>query len=267
MHFTVISSQRAPHQLAHQNAVIEGLQALGVRAYAAYSYEGAQTKFIACWGWRLGSAMRARGHEVLVLERGYIGDRFKMTSLAWNGLNGHAKFAPGIDDGGARFREHAQLKPWKDGGDYALILGQVPRDASLRGRNLVPWYVQTAAQIKKIHGLKVKFRQHPDVTKKKYRQFVAGAELSTGALEDELAGAAFTVCYNSNSSVDSILAGVPCVVDDRGSMAYEVCGHTLHDVVRPYREPWAHALAWKQWDLEEIRSGAALRGLLEIHGT
>ena len=31
----------------------------------------------------------------------------------------------------------------------------------------------------------------------------------------------------------------------------------------PDREAWAHALAWKQWSLDEIASGDALVGIVE----
>lgn len=264
MRFDVISSHRAPHQLSHQAALIDGLAALGIEAKPIFSHEQAQEKYVACWGWRIGKHLRDRGHEVLVMERGYIGDRFAMTSLAWNGLNGHGRFPDYPDDGGARFRRMATLEPWKFYGDYALILGQVPHDASLGGRNLMPWYEDIAREIHEIHKIPVLFRQHPDMTRKGLKQYVPGTIFSNGTLQEDLGRSLFTVCYNSNSGVDSVLAGVPAVVDDQGSMAYQVAGHDLRQVVQPYREPWAHALAWKQWDIEEIRSGAALRGMIEI---
>lgn len=264
MHINIISSLRSAHQLTHQSAIAEGFNAIGVSTELHFQIETIKSRYVAVWGWRNGKILRDRGHEVLVMERGYLGDRFSMTSLAWNGLNGNATFPPSRQDGGARFRNIADMKPWNDGGDYGLIMGQVPNDASLCGVNLMPWYDEMSKAIHNELELPVKFRQHPEVTKRGSHQTVAGAEKSTGSLEHELSRAAVAVCYNSNSSVDSILAGVPCVVDNSGSMAWAVASRGFSQLVRPEREQWAHDLAWKQWTLLEITSGQALKGVVEI---
>lgn len=196
------------------------------------------------------------------MERAYLGDRFKWTSLGWNGLNGFATFPDYPDDGGTRFKKHFQpLKPWKTDGRSVLILGQVPRDMSLRGINMIPWYEKMASKASTLYGLPVKFRPHPDLKRKGIQQQVAGTSASEGTLEDALEDAAFCICWNSNSSVDAVINGVPCVVGDRGSMAYEVCSHDIEKIIRPDREEWAARLAWKQWLPAEIESGEALKGL------
>lgn len=217
---------------------------------------------MACWGWRKGKDLRDKGHEVLVMERGYIGDRFKYTSLGWNGLNGHAEFPSYPDDNGERFRAHnVEIKPWKKDGKYALILGQVPNDASLKGMNMTPWYQQKAQEISSAYNIPVYFRPHPDLKRKGIRQSITGTILSDGTLEQALNGALFTVCYNSNSSVDSVLNGIPCVVGDRGSMAYDMCGKSIDEIIYPEREQWAYKLAQTQWTIDEIYSGEALQGI------
>lgn len=238
----------------------DGLRALGHEPICTHGTPS--TKHVAVWGWRMGQVLRNQGKEVLVMERGYLGDRFKNTSLAWNGLNGRGTFAPDNTDP-ARFNEQFAMKPWKQGGDYALIFGQVPGDASLQGRDMMPWYEQ-AAEEAKAYGLPVKFRQHPLALKKVGVQKVRGAIASTGSLEDDLNGAAVAITWNSNSAVDAVLAGVPTVTMDEGSMAWGVTAHEIGKVVRPDRTDWASALAWKQWTADEIRSGAALVGLLEM---
>lgn len=261
--FTIIASLRGMHQVEHQKALAEGLAVHGIESRLSYHTYDAHTKYVACWGWRRGKELRERGHEVLVMERGYIGDRFKYTSLGWNGLNGHAEFPEYPDDGGERFRAHnIQIKPWKRGGEYALILGQVPKDASLKGMDMIPWYEEKAREITLAHDIPVHFRPHPDVKRKGIKQRVKGTMPSIGTLDESLSDAAFTVCYNSNSSVDSVLNGVPCVVGDRGSMAYEVCGKSVSEVIYPEREKWAHKLARTQWTIDEIKSGEALKGII-----
>lgn len=259
MHITVIANPRTPHQRLHQQSLLAGLKKLGIKGSEAYYGQRINTRFVSCWGWKIGKKLRSAGHEVLVMERGYIGDRFKYTSLGWNGLNGYAEFPNYEDSECNRLPElDIELKPWKYGGQYALILGQVPNDASLQGKNMVPWYQAQAAAIGDHYKIPVLFREHPDIKKRGLRQNVKGLERSSGTLQEALSNALFTVCYNSNSSVDSIIEGVPCVVGDRGSMAYELCSKSIYNLVRPERAQWLRSLAMKQWRIEEIASGKAL---------
>lgn len=262
MHFTILASHRAQHQLQHQAALAEGLKVLGFRS-SLTSATRCRTKLVACWGWRTGKILRAQGHEVLVMERGYLGDRFKWTSLAWNGLNGNGTFAPAPNDNGERFNQNfGPLKPWNPEGTYILIMGQVPGDASLRGQDLSPWYNSTAQQAAEHYKMPVHFRPHPEALRRGHRAIVRGTERSRGTLDEALAGAALVITYNSNSAVDAVLAGKPTITADKGSMAWPVTGHYINDIVTPAREPWAHELAWRQWQLDEIKSGKALTALL-----
>lgn len=229
------------HQVKHADALARGFAAHGVAVKTGYP----ATQHVACWGWRRGKALRDAGHDVLVLERGYIGDRFAWTSLAWNGLNNRGT-APIIDDGGERFeRNHAgMLKPWNPEGDYVLIMGQVPGDASLQGRDLSGWYAEQAA---KDWRMPVYFRPHPLAYKRAAVHSVDGAKTLAGDLSDALERAAWVVTFNSNAGVDALLAGKATHVDDEGSMAWNVTN----------REQWAHRLAWRQWSMDEIASGEA----------
>lgn len=256
MRFTVIASNKSTHQVSHQSALADGLRAHGIEA--KLSSGTAETKYVACWGWRRGMALRAAGHEVLVMERGYLGDRFSWTSLAWNGLNGRGEF-PDFPREDSRFSQNfAELKPWKNDGDYILILGQVPGDASLRGKKMMPWYERVAKRCAEIYGKPVHFRPHPLAKRRGGRDKIRNAAKSTGSLNDALAGAALAVTYNSNSAVDAVINGVPAIAMDHGSMAWDVAGHALDELVRPCREDWAASLAWKQWTIDEIASGDAV---------
>jgi hypothetical protein len=266
MRLTVIASPSAPHQLRHQEMMGQGLKKIGIEPVPIISTyaNSVKTELVACWGWRLGKQLRDKGHEVLVMERAYLGDRFNWTSLAWNGLNGRGEFPPAPDDMGKRFADNFSMKPWRQtSGDYVLILGQVPGDASLQGRNLMPWYESIAVLAKDAYGLPVYFRQHPGCAKRGVNQMPRHTLKSVGSLEEALAGAHVTVTFNSNSGVDSVIAGVPNLTLDQGSMAWEVSGHQVGDYVTPDRDSWAHSLAWKQWRLEEISSGFALQHLLK----
>jgi hypothetical protein len=244
---TIAISPRAPHQVRHAEALREGFKRHGLAAEVSHGARH-DAKTVVCWGWRNGKAWRAQGKSVLVMERGYIGDRMGVwSSLAWNGLNGHGKVAHIPDDGGARFnRCHpGALKEWNPSGDYALIVGQVPGDSALYGKDLSGWY---AAQAAKDWGMPVYFRPHPLAHRRGPVKSVPGAPKLDGDLREALTGAACVVTYNSNTAVDSLLAGKPTYVDDPGSMAWEV----------EDRETWAHRLAWRQWTIDEFADGTAL---------
>lgn len=266
MHFTIIASPRAQHQLQHREAMAEGLTRHGVRVTLSH-HKFCKTQFVACWGWRAGKALRKAGHEVLVMERGYLGDRFNWSSLAWNGLNGRGEFAVAPNDNGKRFNDNFSMSPWNKSGEYILIMGQVPNDASLQGLNLGPWYQEMCSVAAATYGLPVMFRQHPVAARKGFKQHVKGAIKSVGDLDQALANAALVITYNSNSAVDAVISGIPAIAADEGSMAWPVVGHSIGEKIYPDRKSWAEQLAWRQWRLSEIADGSALTGLLSMkHG-
>lgn len=241
------------HQREHREAVEAGFKAVGF-----------DSKFlVVCWGWRGGRRWHARGRDVLVLERGYIGDRFVYSSVGLNGLNGRATFGPSQEDSGARFQKFGvPLEPWNPAGEYVLLVGQVAGDAALQGRDLSGWYASTAKQAAAVYGLPVRFRQHPK--ERRIVRRVPGTYADTGTLREALEGAAVVVTFNSNTGVEAMLAGKPTVAVDEGAMAWPVAAHELGAEANPDRRAWAYDLAWKQWGVEEIASGEALRGIAEV---
>lgn len=246
----ILASPRAPHQMRHAMAMAAGLVRHGKSAHVTHrAPTGGPDDTVICWGWREGQQHRARGAQVLVMERGYIGDRFSWTSLSWNGLNNLGSF-PERNDGGVRFRQHFPdaLRPWQPLGGYVLIAGQVPGDMSLRGECLEKWYAGQAAHYAEA-GEAVRFRPHPLAYRRAPVRPVPGAPALAGDLAEAMAGAKLVTVWNSNVGVDALLAGKPTLVADSGGMAYGITEAT--------REAWAHALAWRQFTLEEIESGFA----------
>lgn len=261
MRLTIHASPMSRHQREHQEAMAEGLRRISVEPVLTSGEP--RTKQVACWGWRYGRRFHEAGHDVLVMERGYLGDRFAWTSLAWNGLNGRGEFPEYEDDGGERFRAHYGMQPWKEGGEYVLLIGQVPGDASLRGKDMNAWYADAAMKAQNAYEMPVKFREHPMALRRGINRRVAYTEPSTGDLAEALAGAAVVVTWNSNTAVDAVIAGVPAVAMDEGSMAWDVAAHRIGELRRPDRSAWAHRLAWRQWSMDEIRSGVALEGAMK----
>lgn len=264
MQVTVMANPRAPHQVQAAEALCDGLRAAGHEARYTTSRR-ATTRLVACWGWRKGQELRHRGHDVLVMERGYLGDREVWHSLGWNGLNGRATFNESMADP-ERFRFHHghRAQPWKDGGDYVLLIGQVPGDMSLAGKDLRKWYADTASEAREHYGLPVVFRQHPVALERGLFMEVPGVEQDAGDLGSALESAAVVVTWNSNTAVDAVLAGVPAITYDRGSVAWEVTGHAIGAEQKPDREDWLARLAWKQWTLAEMASGEAADCIMEV---
>ncbi len=242
------------HHKFWTTAFAEGLKAHGIAVNV--SREAIEpSDLLVVWGVRHpGSfAMQRRRGEICVLERGYIGDREKWTSVSFGGrLNGRAEFR-GVRDDPGRFEANfpGRLKDWKRRFGYALIMGQVPGDQSLVGVNIAKWYADTAKRLRRMGFADVGFRPHP----LSHHVKVPGVTAVKGSLAEAFDGAAFVVTWNSNSGVDAVLDGIPTVAMDEGSMAYEVSGHEIGRPPTPERYGWASALAWKQWTEDEIRSG------------
>jgi hypothetical protein len=260
MQVTVMANPRARHQIVAAEALCDGLKAEGYGAIYTHS-RSFSTKKVACWGWRNGLEFRRRGHDVLVIEHGYIGDRDYWLSLGWNGLNNRAKF-PEIDDI-SRFDSHFSMQPWRQSGDYVLIMGQVPGDMSLAGRDLTKWYAEVAKDAERLHQMPVFFRPHPVCVDRGMNCEIPGIETLICPMDEALDGAHLVIAWNSNATVESVLSGIPCLTFDRGAMAWDVTGHQVRERIMPDREVWASRLAWKQWSLEEISTGAAVGPIME----
>ena len=212
--------------------------------------------FVVCWGWRQARIYRSVFKVVLMVERGYLGDRLKeWVSLAWNGLNGRGDFRLPETVTFDRFRKNfGELNPWKEDGKYILVMGQIAGDASLGRVDLTSWYEMIAKTLKEKYGKPVFFRPHPH-TKPGKKNFMPKIPVHSVPLQEALDEAFAVVTYNSNSAVDAVISGIPAWSFDEGSMAYAVTSHDVHVVVRPEREEWAARLAHCQWSLDELVSG------------
>lgn len=259
MKAVVLARAAMEHQCKWGAAFCEGLRRHGWQAEVSNAHTPPSCDMLVMWGVRNQTAIaeqKRRGGEVCIVERGYMGDRFKYSSVSFGGwLNGRGIYRGPMTDG-SRLRKHFAhlLKPWRTQPGYALLVGQVPGDASLAGKDLSPWYLETARKLQ-ADGREVVFKPHPVAVERGYRGGVPGVHTLRATLEDALSGAMVAVTWNSNTAVDAVLSGVPAVAIDKGSMAYEVAGHTVVKVMTPDRTAWATALAWKQWTRDEMASG------------
>lgn len=216
-----------------------------------------------CWGHRrqeLYTQQKKAGAHYLVMERGFIGDRTRFTSLGYDGLNNRADFV--VENmPGDRFKKYFKtlMAPWKNGGQYILVNAQCTGDAAVMPYvNFREWANETVKQCRDIFPDKeIVWRPHPVEVERSCAYGVAGARTSTGnTLAEDMAGAYAVVTFNSNSGVDAVMAGVPTYAMDKGSMAWPVTSHSLNEIpIRPDRRQWAYDLAYKQWTIEELAAG------------
>lgn len=258
MKIAFVASPSAKHQVETAQMLCIGVAAHGdvVTLFPSVDVclpEIDQYDVVCLWGWRKGEYFRPY-KNVLVMERAYLADRFHWVSLGWNGLNGYASWPECFDPN--RWQEHFAhlMRPWRKNPDgYALVLGQVTTDMSVRRINYGAWVRQITEDAQSL-GYRVLYRPHP----KQPHVVPSRMEILGGTLEQALAGARFTVSYNSNSGVDSVMAGVPAVILDKGGMAWDMASHNLAEPeLCPDREEWGRQLACKQWLPEELKSGAA----------
>lgn len=235
-----------------------GLRKHGIAAQITNEFRPCDMLVI--WGThnqQLITMQKKSGGEVCICERGYLGDRFKWTSVSFGGgLNNRGIYRGPFDDE-TRWRKHFPelLQAWRTPEGYALLVGQVAGDMSLSKVNVKDWYKQTAVQLKKL-GWTVRFRPHPLAVKRGQQiTLIKECERIGTTLQESLAGAGLVVTYNSNTGVEAVCAGVPTVTFDEGAMAWPVTGHSCSEIIMPDRTEWISALAWKQWLGDEIRSG------------
>lgn len=211
--------------------------------------EKVETETVVCWGWRIGAPLRNKGRNVLVAERGYLGDRFAWTSLGWNGLNRRADFRA-YNKPPQRFAENfgSMLKPWSYRAGPIVFMGQVPGDSALFGLDYVAW----AKDFAKSLPPGSLWRPHPSAP-----SIGVGLPIAKGSLGDVLAYASGVVAYNSNSTLDAVLAGVPAVTIDEGAMAWEMTSRSITRFERPDRIEHLSRIAWCQWSEAELEDGTA----------
>jgi hypothetical protein len=260
MRIAIVISHRQVHQLSTAEALQTGMRLHGDEADiiegGINSEEAKQYDAVGTWGWRRGESYRMSGMNVLIMERAYIADRFTWVSLGWNGLNGRAKFPVNTNPSRwEKFHQHLMSPLWVNRKGYALLMGQVPSDTACRGVH-IPTFMEQQCRILINRGWTVKFRQHP---RSPFFQVPQAEHLpTTNTISQDLLGASLVVTYNSNSAVDAVLAGIPTIAYDAGSMAWDVTGHSVESgPVMPDRSDWAHRIAWKQWLPEEITNGIA----------
>lgn len=198
---------------------------------------------------------------IIIVERGFV-NRAEYYGVALNGLNGLGDFRNEDSPPDRWEKLGVEIKPWKKGGKYALICGQVPWDASVQHSDHIQWCRDVWERVEGLE-IPVRFRPHPEVKGK----IDYGLPEKDTTWDEDLADAMCVISYNSTAGALAALEGIPVFAMDPGSMAWpisnkELTKEALEAPVLHDREQWAYNLAYAQWTAEEMRQGIPWQRLL-----
>lgn len=123
-----------------------------------------------------------------------------------------------------------------------------------------PFYETVSAKIERIFA-RVNRRAIPEIRLREH----PGRHAPKRSLADDLAGARAVVTWASNVANEALLAGIPAfrVAPYHVNEAVLADLSLLPDPPQTDRAAGFHKLAWAQWALAELESGAAFRHLLQ----
>jgi hypothetical protein len=256
-----------------RQAFMSGLEAAGCQILT--DYQGAVTPrdILVIWNRYDSFADAAKvfergGGAAIIAENGFAGHRYteyakpmtaagdQLYALAIGYHNGAGKWPTG-EPGGWR-RHGIEPQPWRQGGDYILVLPQ--RGIGPNGVRMPDgWIDETVRRLEHLTTREIRLRAHP------------GNNPATVPLEDDLDGAWATVTWGSGAAIRGLIYGVPCFhtmpswIGAPAALPLE--GADLEDPLRDdtLRERMLDRLAWAQWSDREISSGEPFRRLLAIH--
>ena len=203
------------------------------------------------------------GGRVFVAENGYVGHegtspKFDVHpggpqphhyyALAWGGHNGQGAWPMGD---ASRLEELALPKESLRGDGHVLVLPN--RSFGIPGR-IMPsdWPMKTAARLRKQTKREVRVRAHP------------GNNAPKRPLTEDLKGAWATVVWTSGAGVHAIIRGIPTFCDAPfWIMKGAAASGQVDEPTVPDQTPHLVSMAWAQWKISEIESGAAFAALLK----
>lgn len=175
-----------------------------------------------------------------------------------------------------------EIKPWRDTGDYILLLLQNPEDTSLNNlkTSYKQWIENTVREISKHTSEDIVIRLHPcfiykynvselENIKVPNKIIVSGKEkrsdvtVSHGgsSFQEDMDGARVVVSFSSNGLQEAVCEGIPTVSMDTSSFSWPVSYHSL-DILSEKnikcefeRNQWLYDCSYCQWTLDELDSG------------
>ncbi|KKK49026.1 hypothetical protein LCGC14_3139230, partial [marine sediment metagenome] len=194
-----------------------------------------------------------RGAVLVCFDLGYFDEnKYDNFSISINGIHGQSMGVDGILD--LPPRRHPRIWSWRSAGEFIQIISPGwLHDPTLRAAaSELPagWVIDTTGQAIAAFNRPVKVRHHPKGLPPGMSKI---PPLATTFDETYV-----SISYASNAAIQTILAGVPTVVQHPRCPAYEIASHTLALSHPPGREAWAHRLSYRQYGmLQESEQKAA----------
>ncbi len=209
--------------------------------------------------------------KIIIIDQGFIRKDLNETnyySVGFDSIIGWGNYKNNKMDE-TRFQKLGiKIKDWRqeDKNQHILLCGQVPWDASCQYININQWLVDTALQCKQYSNRKIIYRPHPKALEHNPKN-IPGCVTSHKPIEEDLKNAYCTIVYNSNSSVDSLIQGVPVICLGQGCVASSVSSLNLERInhlEQKDRRQWLNNLAYTQWNIDEMRFGHPWKHLMEV---
>ncbi len=156
-----------------------------------------------------------------------------------------------------------KIKKWRRSqpDDPIMIAGMGPKAAKVAGYEMEQWEKKTIATLRKHTDRPIIYRAKPISTLRKQPTPIEGTTYSPRGenLDGVLARCHAVVTHHSNVAVEGLLAGVP--VFCWGGVSVPLASQDLDMIEHPFypegREQFAADIAYCQWSVAEITSGAA----------
>jgi hypothetical protein len=195
-----------------------------------------------------------RGAKVMVVENGYIGTDAhsnKLYAMALGQHNGAGKWTVGKEDRWSNLG--IALQPWRSKGAFILLVPQ--RGIGSPSVRMQPsWLTQTTAKLERMTERPVVLRRHPGVLR------------HHKPIEPEFQNCWAVVTWASGGGIKAIVCGIPVFyglenwIGAPAGLPFE--GADLETPFLGDRLPMLQRMAWAQWKVDEIASGAAFACLM-----
>ena len=222
------------------------------------------------WAYRTGFFnMKKLGiKNVIILENSHLNNIQKpikeWISAGWNGLNGRADFCNknSPSDRWEKYFNDGRLLDYTDG-EYVFIPLQIKSDMSLYHVSKNITYQKICEEIRNFTDLPIKIKEHPTLLSS-WPKVIGVKDVSylprMMPIGDAVKNAKVVVAINSNSCVDSLIAGKPVINLDEGSMTWDIAERDFTRINLPPwpdRSQWCNNMAYCNWNPEDLRKGEA----------
>jgi len=154
------------------------------------------------------------------------------------------------------------IKPWKKDGKHILVAGMGAKAAPIEGFKPSEWEEAAVKEIKRYTDRPIIYRPKPSWSDPIP---IEGTRFShrNQSLEEVLENCWAVVSHHSNACVDALMEGVPafCYHGVAKPMGLQELALIEQPLYPDDRQQWCANIAYTQWKVDEIQSGAMWRHL------